>query len=70
MALIAGTRLLHARGQAAALAGYVAEDLFKHPLPGWASGADHLQVAALLVDLPEMQADVLRDDGHERAQKL
>jgi len=29
-----------------------------------------LQVAALLIDLPEMQADVLRDDGHERARKL
>jgi hypothetical protein len=39
-------------------------------LPGWASGADHLQVAALLIDLPEMQADVLQDDGHERARKL
>jgi hypothetical protein len=52
------------------VAGYVAEDLFKHPLPGWASGADHLEVAALLIDLPKTQADALRDDGHECARKL
>jgi hypothetical protein len=52
------------------IAGYIAEEVFKRPLPRYASGADHLQVAALLIDLPKTQADALREGGHDVARKL